>query len=198
LRGISTSWSLSPLQYWSQEKHRSKGGKATHARLNTQQTHAHNLRLEHKNTTQDSSTRKVLKSLTQRSKWVAVESRRLRLFRECLVYCSMRLGVPFIAPRQLGAVGDPIGRQSSPFVGWRTGQFSAPPNMNSSCPVPDPLPYRAQSTIEPRVRLAHRTLSGAHRTVWCAQSTVGVGHASPADCTADRWPRAPLAHRTIR
>jgi hypothetical protein len=29
LREISTSWSLSPLQCWSQEKHKSKGGKAT-------------------------------------------------------------------------------------------------------------------------------------------------------------------------
>jgi hypothetical protein len=34
--------------------------------------------------------------------------------------------------------------------------------------------------------LAHRTLSNAHRTVRCPQSTVGVGHASPADCAADR------------
>jgi hypothetical protein len=85
----------------------------------------------------------------------------------------MRLGVPFIAPRQLGVVGDPIGRQSSPSVGWRTRQSGAPPDMNSSCPVPDRLPYRAQSTVEPRVRLAHRTLSGAHRTVWCAKPTIG-------------------------
>jgi hypothetical protein len=42
--------------------------------------------------------------------------------------------------------------------------------------------------------LAHRTLSGAYRTVRCAQPTFGVGHASPADCAADRWPRALLAH----
>jgi hypothetical protein len=34
--------------------------------------------------------------------------------------------------------------------------------------------------------VGHRTLSGAHRTVWCPLPTVGVGHASPADCTADR------------
>jgi hypothetical protein len=30
------------------------------------------------------------------------------------------------------------------------------------------------------------TLSGAHRTVWCPLPIVGTGHASPADCTADR------------
>jgi hypothetical protein len=32
LRGISTSWSLSPLKYISQRKHKSKDGRATHAR----------------------------------------------------------------------------------------------------------------------------------------------------------------------
>jgi hypothetical protein len=115
-----------------------------------------------------------------------------------LVCCSMRLGVPFIAPRQLRAVGDLIGRQFLLSVEWCTGQFGAPPDMNSSCPVPDLLPYRAQLTVGPSVLLAHRTLSGAHRTVRCDQLIVGVGHASPADCAADRWPRAPLAHRTIR
>jgi hypothetical protein len=34
----------------------------------------------------------------------------------------MRLGVPFIAPRQLGAVGSPFGRQFLLSVGWRTEQ----------------------------------------------------------------------------
>jgi hypothetical protein len=33
----------------------------------------------------------------------------------------MRPGVPFIAPRQLGAVGGQQGRLSLPSVGWRTG-----------------------------------------------------------------------------
>jgi hypothetical protein len=101
----------------------------------------------------------------------------------------MRPGVPFIAPRQLGTVGDPIGRQFLPSVGWRTGQSGAPPDMNSSCPVPDLLPYRAQPTVGPSVLLVHGTLPGAHRTVRCDQLTVGVGHASPADCAADRWRR---------
>jgi hypothetical protein len=38
-----------------------------------------------------------------------------------LVSCSMRLGVPFIAPRQLGAVGTPFGRQFLPSVHRCTG-----------------------------------------------------------------------------
>jgi hypothetical protein len=42
----------------------------------------------------------------------------------------MRLGVPFIAPRQLGAVEDQQGRLSLPSVEWRTGQSGAPPDRS--------------------------------------------------------------------
>jgi hypothetical protein len=111
---------------------------------------------------------------------------------ECLVLCSMRLGVPFIAPRQLRAVGDQLGRQILPSVEWRTGQSGVPPDSYCSCPVHDFLPYRAQPTVGPRDRLAHQTPFDAHRTVWCAQPTIGAGHASPDDYAAD------LAHRTVR
>jgi hypothetical protein len=41
---------------------------------------------------------------------------------------SMRLGVPFIAPRQLGAAESNPGRQFLPSVAWRTGQSGAPPD----------------------------------------------------------------------
>jgi hypothetical protein len=54
------------------------------------------------------------------------------MLRECLAYCSMHLGVPFIAPRQLGAVGDQFGRQILPSVEWCTRQSGAPPDMNST------------------------------------------------------------------
>jgi hypothetical protein len=43
------------------------------------------------------------------------------MLRECLVYSSMRLGIPFIASRQLGAVESIPGRQFLPSVAWRTG-----------------------------------------------------------------------------
>jgi hypothetical protein len=81
----------------------------------------------------------------------------------------MHLGVPFIAPRQLGAVGGQQGRLSLPSVGWRTGQSGA-----------DPLPILAQMTVASPGQMAHRT-------VRCSLPTVGVGHASAADCVADRW-----------
>jgi hypothetical protein len=104
----------------------------------------------------------------------------------------MRLGVPFIAPMQLGAVGGQQGRLSLPSVGWRTRQSGAPPDNNCSCPLCDLLPILAQTTVAGSWQLAHQTLSGAHRTVRCLLPTVGAGHASPADCATDgcaggRW-----------
>jgi hypothetical protein len=98
----------------------------------------------------------------------------------------MRLGVPFIAPRQLGAVGGQQGRLSLPSVGWCTGQSGAPPDSHCSMSGADLFPILAQSTVADSWQLAHRTLSGAHRTVWCPLPTVGAGHASPADCATDR------------
>jgi hypothetical protein len=50
---------------------------------------------------------------------------------------------PFIAPRQLGAVGDNLGRQFLPSVEWRTGQSGAPTDNTVACPVRDFLPNRA-------------------------------------------------------
>jgi hypothetical protein len=47
----------------------------------------------------------------------------------CLIFSSMRLGVPFIAPRQLGAVESIPGRLILPSVNWRTGQSGAPPDI---------------------------------------------------------------------
>jgi hypothetical protein len=41
------------------------------------------------------------------------------------MYSSMRLGVPFIAPRQLGAVESNLGRLILPSVDRRTGQSGA-------------------------------------------------------------------------
>jgi hypothetical protein len=98
----------------------------------------------------------------------------------------MRLGVPFIAPRQLGAVGGQQGRPSLPPVEWRTGQSGAPPDSHCRWFGADLLPFLVQTTVTASGQLAHRTLSSAHRTVRCPLPTVGAGHASPADCRADR------------
>jgi hypothetical protein len=78
------------------------------------------------------------------------------------MFSSMRLGVPFIAPRQLGAIESNPGRLSLPSVGWCTGQSDA-----------DCFPILVQPTVEVLEPLAHRTLSDAHRTVRCPHQTVG-------------------------
>jgi hypothetical protein len=39
---------------------------------------------------------------------------------------------PFYSLKAATAVGTPFGRQFLPYVGWRTGQSGAPPDMNSA------------------------------------------------------------------
>jgi hypothetical protein len=116
----------------------------------------------------------------------------LEMIKECLVISSMRLGVPFISPRQLGAVGGILGRQFLPSVWWHTGQSGAPPDIPCSLSGVDRLPKLAQATVEDLDPLAHRTLSGAHRTVRCPHQTVGSAtrHARiawPTVGAANRW-----------
>jgi hypothetical protein len=65
---------------------------------NPQHTHAHKPKLELKTQHREFATQTELKSLTQRIKCVEAKSGSLRMFLESLVLCSMRLGVPFIAP----------------------------------------------------------------------------------------------------
>jgi hypothetical protein len=86
----------------------------------------------------------------------------------------MRLGFPFIAPRQLGAIESIPGRQILPSVAWRTGQSGA-----------DFFPILAQPTVGVLEPLAHRT-------VWCSHPTVGPAtrHARIARPTVgvpNRW-----------
>jgi hypothetical protein len=61
-----------------------------------------------------------------------------------------------------------------------------------ACPVHDLFPYRAQLTVGATVVLAHRTLSGAHRIVRCAnyplaQTTRRPLIALPTVDAVDRW-----------
>jgi hypothetical protein len=92
---------------------------------------------------------------------------------------------------------------------WHTGQCSVHTGQSGvpnrplvwatcSSPVLDFLPYRAQPTVGPLGPLAHRTLSGAHRTIRCAQPTVGAGHVSRVDHADYSWLQAPLTHRTVQ
>jgi hypothetical protein len=93
-----------------------------HTRDSIRSTHTHTSQdLSSKHGARSSQLKRSSNHLTQQSKCVEAEYRSLKMFRECLVYCSMRLEVSFIAPRQLGAVGDQLGRQILPFVEWCAG-----------------------------------------------------------------------------
>jgi hypothetical protein len=88
-----------------------------------------------------------LKSLSQRIECARMESWCLGMIKEYLGDSSMRLGVPFIAPRQLGAVGTQQGRQFLPSVEWRTGQSGAPPDSHYRRSDADVLPFLVQPTV---------------------------------------------------
>jgi hypothetical protein len=94
----------------------------------------------------------------------------------------MRLGVPFIAPRQLGAVESIPGRQFLPSVAWLIGQSGAPP---------DTVRCGSLSLFGEADHCRFRAV-GAPDTVRCTPDspvpllTVGSCHASRADYAADR------------
>jgi hypothetical protein len=106
----------------------------------------------------------------------------------------MRLGVPFIAPRQLGAVECNPGRQILPSVARRTGQSGAPPDT-VRCGF---LPLNSEAD---RWRLR---AVGAPDTVRCPLLAVGSATcpaqiAWPTVGPADRWLTGQSgAHQTVR
>jgi hypothetical protein len=94
------------------------------------------------------------------------------MLKECLVYTSMRLGVPFIAPRQLGAVESISRRQFLHSVTWRTRQSGA-----------DFFPSSAKPTVGALEPLAHRTLSGAPSDRWLlCRARIMRPTVGPTDC----------------
>jgi hypothetical protein len=132
--------------------------------------------------------------LSQRIKCAESKSWCLGMLRECLVYSSMRLGVPFIAPRQLGAVESNSRRQFLPSVAWRTGQSGTPPDTV----------WCGSLFLFGEADRWHLEAVGTPDTVRCTPDSpvplliVGSCHVSRADSAADRWPSRLLAHRTVR
>jgi hypothetical protein len=106
------------------------------------------------------------------------------MLKECLDVFSMRQGVLFIAPRELGAVESIVGRQFLPSVDWRTGQSGAPPDT-VRCGYP--------SLFGEADRWRFRAV-GAPDTVRCTpdspvlQCDRWLGHPSRAESSADRCP----------
>jgi hypothetical protein len=130
------------------KKHGSKGGKSNTHKTQSTSTITHTKpQLDLTTQLEEFSTQMVLKSLSQRIECARMESWCLEMIKECLGTSSMRLGVPFITPRQLGVIGGIPGRQFLPSVGWRTGQSGAPPDIHYSWSSADLLPKMAQPTV---------------------------------------------------
>jgi hypothetical protein len=126
-----------------------------------------------------------LKSLTQRIKCVGAESRCLSMLREYLMLSSMRLGVPFIAPRQLGAIGDQFGRHFLPSIEWcivplfmsgaRSPSISGAADRCSSGPVgaPDTVRCTPDNLVCPTDRWSETRVARRLRSRLLAASAVG-------------------------
>ena len=110
------------------------------------------------------------------------------------VNSSMCLGVPFIAPRQLGAVESNPGRLILPSVIGRTGQSGAHRTLSGAR-------FPSLNSAVDRCRSGSRWRTGHVRCTPDSPvppSSRWLGHVSRADRAADRWPGRPLAHRTVR
>ena len=106
----------------------------------------------------------------------------------------MRLGVPFIAPRQLGAVESNSGRLILPSVIGRTGQSGAHRTLSGAR-------FPSLNSAVDRCRSGSRWPTGHVRCTPDSPvppSDRWPGHVSRADFAADRWPDRPLAHRAVR
>jgi hypothetical protein len=133
-----------------------------------------------------------LKSLTQQSECAGAESGCLRMLSECLGLLPHAPRGPFYSPKGARSHWRPTRKASLPSIEWRTRQSGAPPDSHYRRSGADLLPFLAQATVAAPTQLVHRTLSGAHRTVWCPLPTVGVATrrpriARPIVGADDRW-----------
>ena len=107
----------------------------------------------------------------------------------------MRLGVPFIAPRQLGAIESKSGRLILPSVDWRTGQSGAHRTLSGAR-------FLSLTTVADRWQTESRWRTGHVRCTPDSPvppSSRWLGHVSRADRPADRWLTGQSgAHRTVR
>jgi hypothetical protein len=136
-----------------------------------------------------------LKSLTQQSECAGAESGCLRILSECLGDSSMRLGVPFIAPRHLGAVGGQLERPNLPSAGWCSPVHHRTVPVAVRCVIAFQIrrirPLQLQARWRTGHCLVHTGQSGAPRR------SLELPHVARR-LRVDRWRWRPLAHRTVR
>ena len=103
----------------------------------------------------------------------------------------MRLGAPFIAPRQLGAVESKSGRPPLPSVVGGTGQSGAHRTLSGAR-------FVSLNGEDDRCRPLADLALLAHRTVRCRLPTVGSATCPARIARPTVGPGRPLAHRTVR
>jgi hypothetical protein len=126
------------------------------------------------------TTRTELKSLTRSIKCAETECGRLRKLSECLGDSSMRLGGPFYSHKAARSRWRPTRKAMLAFcrVAHRTVRCTTgQPLFMSGARSP------SYSGADDHCRFV---AVGAPDTVRCPLPTVSMGHASPADCAADR------------
>jgi hypothetical protein len=124
----------------------------------SQQQHAHKSRKEHTKTTQWSHSSKTRSNLYLNETIAWLQSLGV-VGCSMGAWCSMRLGVPFIAPRDLGAIGAPFGRLWLPFVCGCTGLSGA---------------QRIVNRHGQRIAWLVGFLFWGHRTILCTTSVFGL------------------------
>jgi hypothetical protein len=137
------------------------------------------------------TTRTELKSLTQSIKCAETECGRLKMLSECLSVSSMRLGVPFIAPRQLGAVGGQSRKAILAFcrVAHRTT------TVHVRCAISFLFWRRRPLQIRDSWRIRHCSVHTGQSGAPC-RPLRGPRIARGLRGRPLRW--RPLAHRTVR
>src|SRR5688572_290743 len=106
----------------------------------------------------------------------------------------MRLGVPFITPRQLGAVESNLERLILPSVDWRTGQSGAHRTLSGAR-------FPSLNSEAGRCKFGSRWRTGHVRCPLLAvgSATCPAQIARPTVGPADRWLTGQsAAHRTVR
>jgi hypothetical protein len=103
----------------------------------------------------------------------------------------MRLGGPFISPRDLGTVGVSFGRPWLPSLRGCTGLSGAQQTRYSRRFVSFPGKVDRCRPLNVVGHLAHRTFR-------CSLVTVGRADVADADCAADHCRRHAATYRTVR
>jgi hypothetical protein len=210
-RGISTTWSLSPLHLMITKKHISKGGESNTHKTQSESTimhTSHNLSSKHN-------------ARSSLLKWSSshYSNNRMRENGVLVLWNDQRMLVlllhaprgPFYSPKAARSRWWQSGKTILAFyqVAHRTVRCTTGQALFMvRCRLPSWNGIADHCRI---VAVGAPDTVGAHRTVRCLLPTVGAGHVSPADLAADRctrghWltgqsgaaPDSPVQHWTVR